>query len=826
MINRKDFSTALYSLCKAKGYSFTIIFTFGITLGALVAMFNLNYQILAAPLPYPHEDRLVKIFSERLHNNQVEENKTAPYPFWYELYNRQDAFFEQKALINFTMSVERRLPDSPTLTTANSTPEFLNMLNAPMAMGRRFNADEGLYSMSPVAIISYHTWQTTFSADPDILNKTINIMEVDFKIIGVLAQKFIEPNVYRAGWKTDLWLPFDYDDMPPPYRKRWDTNFTSTIVVGLRNENYLNTKVEHLLSTWAATRYKEETFSFPDFKNSDIRLFVKPLKQAIVGEASKQSILMLAAAWVLVLIAAATITNLILARAATQQRTQSIQVALGAQPRHIFSGVFHELLSLMLAAALLALAVAVGILALVKQLAVGLLPRLQELQLDTITVIFTLLFALSMAVIFAVIVSHQINYRKLNSLLQSGGKGVGLQISARVRKLLIVSQVTLTGILLAGSLGVLQQALQQLRQPTGINSADQYQVRISVATLWASTSREERSNYFHQIAQELTKSPRVIAVGITSNSPVDFFTPGYEFIRTEFGPAEKISALRSLSNESFFKIVQIPLKAGRYFTDEEARANMPFMLINETLAQQLFSSAEAEEKSYASLLGKVLYRSQDDATGYTIVGVLQDLRLPGVVEMPRFYKAEIGDGVELVVQVKPGQVLAPRDINRISTAINPQLKVFDMRTAEYSLSLLTAPYKTAAWLTAALALLALLLAAIGIYGLLSYSVQLRKFELGIRMALGARPVNVLAQILKDNLVPVCVGLLLALMTVSILSLLLEKSDYSFSATLNLSPSLIGYMLPILFILMLTAATSLLAVWNIIRKPAQFMLSGK
>ena len=812
MLRIKDLLTAFHSLSKAKGYVLTIVLTLGITLGALVAMFNLNYQLLAAPLPYPDADRLMVFSSERSEQGVLTPDRGMPYPALVELYKQQDNYFSHKALLSYTVSIERRMPDSPVLTTVSITPEFLTLLQAPMALGRQFNADEGLDSMNQVAIISHRAWKKYFQQRNDVLGKTLNIMEMEFKIIGVLAEDFIEPGLHEFGAQTDLWLPFDYDDMPKQFQQRWSTFSDRTYLVGLKNPGSDAMLAEQETSNYIASRFKNETASLPGMADMEIKMRLKTFDEIIHGNASRQSLWMLAGVLVLLLIAATNIINLILARAANQQRTMAIQIALGAQKKHIFNGVLAEILWLIVGASLVAVAVSSVVIELLKIWAEGQLPRLNELQLNPQTLIFAVLTGLLLALLFATLVSRQINYRALNSLLQTSGKGVGLQINKRIRNLLIVSQVALTGILLAASLHILVQSVAQLTQPLGYNTDDQYQVRLSIATLWETTTREDRREYFFQLADSLRAHPGVEAVGMASRSPVDYAGPSYESILTEPGNTHGIRTLRNYNDGTYFKILAFPLVTGRYFTDTEARNNEDLLVINETLARQL----QADGK----VLGKLVYFASDDtATGLRIIGVIKDLQLPGQIEPPRFFLPTIVESPSLVVQTKPNQRLTAQEVNQIAATINPQLKVFDIRTTAEYISELTAHQKTAAGLTTALALLAFVLAGIGLYGVLSYSVQQRRFELGVRMAIGARPFSVFAQVLKDSVAPVAFGLVVSLVVLCGLWLWVQRTSFT------LQTSIAGWVLPTILIMGLTSAASLLSVWSIISKPASNLLKN-
>jgi putative ABC transport system permease protein len=813
MLTSKDFKTALSSLLKAKGYVFTIVLTLGITLGALVAMFNLNYQILAAPLPYPEADQLYVFQGQRFEKGELSFAKRTPYPLLIESYQKADEYFSQKALIAYGIDVERNLLSAPSMNIGTVTPEFLPMLQAPLALGRYFSADEGLNSMAPVAILSFNIWTQMYQQDASIIGKTANFKGVEFKIIGVLAKNFVEPAIFQQGWQTDIWLPFDYNDIGS--RNLWQHASNQGHLVGRLKLGASILAAEHQFNNYAASRFKEETAAIAGFTHSTTQLKLFPFKYIIVGDTSNQSLLMLAGALVLLLIAAANVTNLILSRAVNQQRTMAIQVALGAQQKHVFKAVLAEIVVLMTGAGFLSLVLASVMVELLKNTAKGQLPRLDELYLNGTTFLFAGLVALILALLLAVIVSRQINYRVLNSMLQSSGKGTGIQISQRVRSLLILSQIMLTGVLLAVSLQILQESLRQLHQPLGINTEDTYQVSLNLGTLLEDASAVERHNYLLSILSELRSNPKVLDAGIGSLGPVSYWTGilPQRFLQTELGVDAKILATAAWSDGSYLHIFNIPLLAGRYYTDSEANESARVIVVNQTLARLLRADGQ--------VLGqRLFFRGNLDQEPSEIIGVVKDLQLPGQIEPPRFFQPYIPTEFPLLlIHVKPAQQFTRAELNELMAKVNPEFKVFRFLTTKQAHQQLITNQKTIAGLTAALALLAMGLTTIGIYGILSYSVQLRRFELGIRMAIGARPNTVFMQILKDNLAPVIIGLLVALAILISLWLWIQQTNY------NLQTSSIGWLLPPLLILVLTAATSLLSVWQIIRKQTSEVLRG-
>ncbi len=805
-----NFVVALASLAKARAYVFTVVLTLGVTLGALVAMFDVNYQILAAPLPYPQADQLVVFKGERFERDELESNRTYPYPSILEIYQQQDEAFVEKAIVDYTVSIERDWPHSPVLATANVTPEYFRIFDAPLVLGRVFTAEEGLNSMQPVAVISFDAWRKHFAQDPQVLGKTLNIMGIHFKIVGVLAESFVEPELIDVGNKNEVFLPFDYNDISPEVRKRWNVSMTDSMVVGRLKVGANRAAAGNRFSGVAAAHFKDGNQGSPGMEHASLRIRLVDVAEVIRRDADRQGLLMFAGVLLLLLIAGANVINLMLARAANQQRSMAIRVALGAQPKHMFSAVLAEVLLLMFAAGALSVAVGLGIVEILKNVVAGQLPRLQELHLSGATLVFTVVVALLLAIIFTWLVSRQINYRSLNTMLQSSGKGTGLQISGRTRYLSILSQVALVGLLLTASLQVMWQSLREINQPLGLNIDNQYQVRFSVATLLASTTVEQRRIMVAQLQDKLRENPKVKAVGLSSGSPVSAFNPFVQSLGLD-GQENTVSAVPSFNDASFFQILGLRLVAGNFFSEQDNRTGQKVMLVNETLARLLQPDGQ--------VVGKIVRRSVDESSpdGIRIVGVVKDLHLPGHLERPRFFQALITETPEFLIEVKPGQELTSIELNGIAKTISPQLKVAFMHTAKASFNNLTARQTTAAGLTASLSVLALVLAAIGIYGLLSYSVKLRRFELGVRMAVGATPASIFWQVLRDNLSPIALGLFLACVVLTGLYYWVQRLSY------QLDTNWLAWILPWVLILGLTAAASLMSVWQVIRHPANHVL---
>lgn len=815
MLTIKDFKTAFNSLRKAKGYVVTVVLTLGITLGALVAMFNLNYQLLAKPLPYPDQDRLYIAVPSVYHNGRLEGSGTVPYPALVEAYKSKDEYVEQKALVKVGLNIIRSLPDTPQVRISYVTPEYLWMLTVPMILGRSFNVDEGLYSNSPLVVLSYVTWQKSYNQDPDILGKTLQMGEVSFKVIGVIAKEFIAPQFDGVGLPTELWLPWDYAELDEYTRQHWGQFKGGQHIVGKLKLGQSPEIVSQALSTNLNTRF-QDWLAVQDYSGVDVSIgfALKSYQQAILGDVKGRILLLFAGAFALLLIASVNITNLMLARVSNQQRNMAIQAAMGAQKSHLFSGLLAEILWLMLLVMVLALAVSLVGVELLKNFANEQLPRVGELHLSWQSLVFTLATGFSLALIFAFLVSRQINYRALNRLLQTSGKGTGVQISVNVRALLILSQVMFTAILLTVSLQILFQSLQQIHQPLGFAEENIYRVSLNISSQTQLPISQQQKNTLVAIHNHLLTHPKIASVSLASSVPLgnnaltDFLSKEPDYKQLE-------QNLSTFVDQDYLTLFGFEFVAGRNFTADDFLQGIHAIIINETLARKL----QADGK----VLNHRFYWRNGGAGGELneVIGIVRDISLPGVAEQPRMFMPFIAafNETELIVKLKPQQTITKQELNELLAQVDARFKVAALNSMTELHNELIAHATLAASLTAALTLLALSLTAIGVYGVLSYSVQLRRFELGIRMAVGARPILIFVKVLQDNLVPVIFGLCVAAAALVGLWLWVQQTNY------NIETNLLGWLLPPMLILSLTAATSLLSVWQIIRKPASYVLRG-
>ena len=799
-------------MANAKSFSTSVIITIGIVMGALVATFNLNYQILQAPLPYPSENTLNVIQGNVYNKGQIRTENAASIPSLKEMYRKKYDYFQQQALFTYGEDVLRNLPHSPMLKTAYVTPEFLEILNAPLVLGRKFNMDEGMNSNVPVAIISYNTWMNVFEKNADILNKTLRFNDTSFNIIGVTASNFVEPEIKRKGVETQVWLPWDYNLASPYMRKAWNgISKLHGMLVNIKDTSRIAQISQELTNTYNA-RYAEELSGRSFFKDKTISFELVTLRTSIVGDSTKLALYLFVGALSITLIATVNVLNLFLSRAAANQKILAIKAALGAQPLTIFQSIFIEVLVLMTIASILSLFLSFGCFELLKIVSLNQLPLLNELTVDLSSVIFSLGCALFLTIVLSLIIHGHIKYKALNCYLQSSGKGTSIQISKLTREALIASQIALTGVILFISLQLFMNSAEYLNKPLDFKIDNLTQVVVNLGTGKDDPINQIQANSL-ALRKELENHPKVKKASSTYGFPMSATGQLPDRSGWSLQPdksTQKRSAWIS-ADENYLEILGLEFIAGRNFTYEEVYSKDRVIIINEALERKIDPNG--------SVLNKMLYwaSSPREKKPFKVIGIIKDFELIGKSPPFVFLPSYGGRYPEFLIELQPNQTIDNAELNQIIAKIDNRYKVASQLKMEEAYDILMADETLTVWLSASLAILAVFLAAIGIFGVVSYNVEIRKFELGVRMALGANNRNIYMQMLSNNFKPAACGLAISLPLYA--SLWFWGDLKTYLSSINVA----AWALSVLLIVLLLASTTLLSVWKVLSKKPIYAL---
>ncbi len=744
---------AFFSLKKKPGFVFSVVTTMGITLGALLCVLTLAYVMLLKPLPYPEQEKLYWVEHGLADNFGAARSSSFSYPGLIHFYDKQTVFSES-ALLCFGESLLASDPAQPLVNTTFVTAEFFSLTATPIALGRSFDHSESKDSNSPVALISYETWQSEYNESRDVLNQKITINEVSFNIIGVVAEHFIEPEIFTPGRKTQYWLPWDYNFKAKDYKNAWGNVLYELAFVGKLKEGYSLIQAEQKISPFLNDIWQENVISMAFYKDWTVSLKLKSLKSIIIGDNEQRMFLLLAAVLGLLVIAFANISNLFIARAIEQQRSLAINAAVGASKRNIFKSFYAESIVLIFASLILSLIITFIGFALLQYYLAEFLPRVNELAINAFTLGAALCCLVILAYVFAKLSSNVINYRQLNTSLQSSGKGSGIQVSKKVRQALIISQVAVTTLLVFANLSLFNQSTSIINTPMKYNVEQVYTLDLSRSSLLKWNS-DEVVSLIKEIEEALLQLPEVSEVS-QSSSPMNAYPTNFTLLGQEQAFTAEIQAE---SGHNAIQLLEQPLLAGDWFSEDDVQNGHKVFVVNDVFAKQLAADGNAVGMKIA-MEGEI--DRENNAVVRTIVGVVAGANLPNksVEPMQVYWPIWKGSG-NFLIKVKPQQNLSREQVVNTVKAVTNKFTLSNLeRLSDVQTNMLFTQYTTAIT-SGVLAIFTFLLAAIGLYGILSYSIQIRRFEIATHMAIGAKKNDIVKLIFFDNIKPLVVGILVS-----------------------------------------------------------------
>ena len=753
----RELKFAFASLQAVPGFVSSIVATLGITLGALVCIVALNLTLFLKPLPYEDSDRLYRVDGSLLRDGEKIAFLTQSFK-GAETLLKVDEVFEAVTISRHETLKLDNLSSRPSVTAVFLTPKFFELTNATMHLGRPFRESENLDTQNPVSVISYDTWQRHFNSDPDILGKKLEANNRSYSIVGVTSEDFVQPEIAPELYKdTHVWMPWDFHSALLADRENWGALLSDISVIGKIHPNLSASQAKQMLDSKINKAFTEGLSggtgrSIPYQSAVDLLLF----EHLIIGDSRSIALLLLGAAITLLLIASSNAVNLMLSRTVQNHRQLTIRATLGANKRHLFIAILAENTILMATVALVSLFVAFWGFSLLQQLANGQLPRLAELSIGFTELLFTVAAATILALCFSALSISMIKYRQLQASIQSSGKGSGLQVSTQVRNLLVASQIALAGLLLIANISVLKSSTDTAFREMGFNKDNLLTILLNYED--ESLNETEQEQLRLDFMREMALNPQVKSATSTTNEPTGVTEVGEASNKADSEQGHPL--LMSWINHNYFDVVEQELIKGRYFDSNEVTNYAQVAIISETLATRLYEQADP--------IGQKLFRATNPEP-YIVVGVIKDLTLPKLASLDvgeeaiknhLFMPGLITPNnpvLRFMVRLQDNQKLTESELYDIVKKIDSKLGIQIYETMDEVHTRLLAREITAAKISMALALLSLLMAGVGIYGVLNYGTQLRRYELGVRMSLGASPAKVITKVLSDNAKPVLWG---------------------------------------------------------------------
>jgi len=739
---------SIAGLKKTPIFVVTLVFTLAITLGALFAAFNLNQLILFKELPYANADQLYI-----LEQNIVRDGKDNIGDQIIGAQIRMHRLGKEvvsSAIVNSGSGILVSSPSEPIVSTLFLSHEFFSLLNIPFELGGAFtqNGDKAqLNEAKAEAVISYQLWKTDFAGNKNVIGQSMQVNDEQYKIVGVIAEDFKEPDTFTPN-ASQVYLPFKYSGLNESIAR--GTSSLLSLVRFSDDQNFASI-TEQLSMILMEFAQEDVDVNAMNYTNVELKAHLTKLSDSIQGDSAQITLVIFAASLVLLLIAFANVVNLYLSHISNKQQLLAICASLGAKPRALFKKLFVESLLLTLSSAVFALVIAAWLLVLTREIAGEALPRLNELGLDGTTIIFSLLIAVVLAALLAFFGKFAVSYDALKEHLSASGKGTSAQVSPKIRKMLIASQVSLTGLLLLITSMVLQTNLETVNRPLGINVEDVTSIWIDAGKSYQ--GQQQLTTLSRRLKQHFSQLPQIDSVSITTSAPI---------LKWPWGKSiydENNKRLGSFNfntiDESYMETLQLSLLSGRNFNHEEITEQKDVIVLSKASALKIFNKVDVAGEYIYSSIGKA---SLIVGVTENYIGNLSEESRPQV-----YLPAKPWWRLTINLKVKSNMLMSKIEILEQLRTVDKNLRIQDYLPLGQAAQAMFYQYRLTAWLAAGLSLFALILACTGIYGVISYSTQMRRYELGVRMAIGAKRKRIINLVLKDALKPVILGLCASLL---------------------------------------------------------------
>jgi predicted permease len=783
----KDIRYGIRNLIKRPAFAAVVVLTLALGIGANSAIFSVVYAVLLRPLPFPQQERLVVAWEkDTTANTPFVELSVAEIRDW----QTQSQSFTQLAAMPTTVYgygyVLTGHGDPVQLESAKVTGSFFSILGANAALGRVFDESDDQVNGPNVVVLSDRIWRERFSADPHIIGQAISLNQQSVTVIGVMPATFAFPK------GVDLWKPL-LASMDPRTLENRGAVFLQAI--GRLKPGVTHSQAEAELNTIIARIAAQH----PETKASGYRVVLTPLPDHLFGNVKPALWAIFVATGLLLLIAAANIANLLLARNTSRRKELAVRAALGASRRQLIRQLLSESFALAVCGGLSGVLLGYWLVELLKAIAPTDIPRLEDVRINGAVLLVSLLSTLVTMFVFGLLPALTASHFNLNEAMnESSTRLTNTRAGNRLRSALVVAEVALTIILLAGATLVLRTFINLNRVPLGF---DPDQVLSMQLRLTGTKYREleARRNFFRDLVERMESQPGVVAASGVLIRPLEG-TVGFDLDYAIEGQSLDDARQNPISNyESitphYFRTFGIPLKFGRAFEPADRNESQRVVIIGESMATRFFGSP-------AAAVGKRLKIDPADSEEpwRLIVGVAGDVRYRELqssrfdLYVPHAQSTPSLNHFAVRTSLDPTQALAL--VRRELAAIDPNQAVSRVATMdELAGSQLARPrFNTVLlnWLSG----LAMLLAALGIFGVMTYAVLQRTSELGLRIALGAPAGNIMGLVLKQGMKLAALGVFVGLIGAVVMTRWLASLLYGVTATDPLTFLLIA-LLPLI-----------------------------
>ena len=768
----RDVRYAVRVLVAHRGFTILAIICLALGIGATAAIFSVVNGVLLSPLPFPAANRLIAVGTGDDSAHATGSLSAPDFVDYRAGATRSELAVWGNASFNFRGS---GAPER--LRAASISANFFHVLGVAPVVGRAPLAEEELPQRNREAVLSYALWQREFGGDPKVVGRTIRLDAADYSVIGVMPKGFDFP---ITADPAQLWVPLTLAG---------DSTFAQSrgahFLRGIGRLKPGATVAQAQAELRAIARRLSEQYPA---SNQGFTAAVEPLQENLVGGSRIGLLVLAGATGFLLLIACANVANLMLAHSTLRTREVAVRTALGATRATIVRQLLVESVLLALAGGVVGLILASWGTELLLGLAGRSIPRLGDVTLDGRVVAFTALVSIVTGLLFGLVPALQVTSTDLNSALKEGGRSMtGPGSANRMRSALVTAEVALSLMLLAGA-GLLSTTLVKLMQVNpGFDARNVLTTSVSLSSTTYDTNVRQIA-FFRQLLDRARSIPGVTNAGAVTILPMSGgnMVVGFALPDEPHGPndapkhAEQLDAVMP----DYFRTVGIPLRAGREFTTQDDDKAPWVMIVSQSFAQKLWPGQNP--------MGKRAYIGAGsgfpmDSAAREVVGVVGNVRRTALdkAPLPQIYipEAQLAfPQLSLMVRTRPGATNVAGDLHRLVIGMDPDQAISPVRPLESVLSLSLARQKFSALLLGIFAAAALALSAVGIYGVMMSMVTQRRRELAVRMALGARPADVLRLVVKHGVTLAALGVAVGLAGALALSRFLSSLLYGVKAS--------------------------------------------
>jgi predicted permease len=790
----QDIRYAIRILFRDRAFSATALLTLAVCIGANAAIFAVVNSVLLRPLPVPGADRLVHLYNSYPKAGVI--RASSGVPDYYDRLRETDAFeelalYQQRGVtIGGQGSVER-------LTGMAARPSLFRMLRATAARGRVFTEDEGEPGKERTVVLSHGLWQRLFGGSDAAVGQDLRINGVPYQIVGVMPESF-----HFMSADVTLWIPLAFT---PQQRSDDARHSNSWTMVGRLKPGYTVQQAQQQIDALNARNLERFANMKEILLNAGFHTVVTPLQEDLVREVRRTLLLLWGGVLFVLAIGAVNITNLVLIRSTARMRELATRHALGAGLGRLTRQLLTETVLLTLTGGALGAVAGSWGMTLLTGLGIETLPRSAEIRMDGTVIAFTMVLALAVGLLVGLVPILDVRRMNLSQALREEGRsGTSGRGARAVRRTLVASQVGFAFMLLAGA-GLLFASFERvLGVPTGFEADRLLTARVSPP---ASRYPEDPQlqGFGDRFLQAVRAVPGVQAAGITSVIPFGGDTNDSVILAEgyQMAPGESlISPYQVTATPGYMEALKIPLKRGRFFTDGDTATSQRVVIVDETLVKKFWPGQDP--------VGRRMFKpdNPDDLTRpgpktqwITVVGVVGETKMAGLVtsetRVGTYYfpmTQDVMRTMTLAIRTNGDPESITGTVRQALTSIDPELPLYGVSTMQDRIDETLMDRRTPMLLAVMFGVVAVLLAAVGLYGVLAYQVSQRRREIGIRMALGSEPSRIFGLVLREGITLTGIGLLAGIGGAFAIRRAMASQLYDVSAMDPLILSLVGGVL--------------------------------